>query len=776
MISGQKSLRIFAFVAWVTCVVYSYSFMETRGLLFAALNVCGLTLCLLLVSEVKKIPIRWRATAFMMIVLSYAFLMMYFGGELAATPLVVVLVAVGTGVFLDKVALVVVGLYANVLLLGMLLFFPQIAFKIIPPLEYVYVFILMESGWLFVYLFISWVQRQVSYAEKLTEEADAAYRAKGDFLASMSHEIRTPMNAIVGMSELILNENDSEDVREMKQNALHIRSASLTLINLINDVMESARIERNEIEIIPEQYGVRSMLYDVIEIIHVRLESKPIELITNFEIDAVPELIGDEARIKQILFNLLSNAAKYTEEGQITFTFRTIVAETEAWLEFEVSDTGIGIREEDLEQLFGKYNQFDQERNKNVQGTGLGLMITKQLIRAMNGTINVSSEYGEGSSFRVWIPQKLPERSLSEIVGDVTSATRPSAPDASILLVDDNQVNLTVTTELFKLFDITCDTVMSGRDAIRKCQQIRYDIVYMDHMMPEMDGIETTQVIRSLGDEWLAKMPIIALSANAIAGMKQVFLSSGMDAFIAKPVMLSEIEASLREFLPVHLISEAEQAAPSETTASAVELPAMEGIDSTQGVAYCGGTMEGYIEVLHTFVASAQKQMGIMREAMKDRNIPRVSLEAHSLKSAAGGIGAFALSAEARDMEMAGKKGDEAYVRGHLESLLEHYMTIVNVVKAALSEHVNRAEGIVNRGAASSALLRETMEKIIAAAENYDLDGAGEALSVLEGYTLDAAAKEAVIHIQSALRMFSYTNTASEAQALLDHLSLRKGI
>ena len=767
MISGQKSLRFFAFVTWVTCVINIYSFIDTHGALFAVLNVGGLTVVLIAVSEFKRMPIAWRAGTFMIIILSYVFYMANYEGGLVVAPLIVVLVAVATGTFLNKKVLLTVGLYSNALMIGMLLFFPNIAFKAIPPIEYIYVFMLMESGWLFVYLFINWVQKQVAHAQQLTEQASAAYRAKGDFLASMSHEIRTPMNAIVGMSELILNESDVGSTHEIQQNALHIRSASMTLINLINDIMESARIERNEIEILPDQYGVRSMLYDVVEIMNVRLEAKPIAFLTDFQIDDAPELIGDEPRIKQILFNLLSNAAKYTEQGQILFTFQTQVSATEAWLDFEVSDTGIGIREQDLQQLFGKYHQFDQQRNKNVQGTGLGLMITKQLIHAMNGTITVTSEYGKGSSFRVRIPQKLPEKTLAEITSEI-STTKLSAPDASILLVDDNQVNLTVTTELFKLFDISCDTAMSGRDAIRKCRQIHYDIVYMDHMMPEMDGIETTQALRTLGDEWLAKMPIIALSANAIAGMKQVFLSSGMDAFIPKPVMLPEIEASLRNFLPPHLIREAAQGA-MEAAAPTVQMEPMEGIDIKQGMAFCGG-QNGYLEVLRTFAASAPKQMETMRSALASGDVTRVVLEAHSLKSAAGGIGALALSAKAKEMELTGKNGDDDYVREHLEPLLIDYLEIVDAVTAALSTPSGSSGDAEAREPLSTELLREALEKVIAAADDYDLDIASNALSALDAYEPDAATRDALSGIHNAIHMFSYTNTVEEAKALLERL------
>ena len=766
MISGQKSLRFFALLTWVVCVVYTSTFIHTTGFLFALISTIVLAAVLLAVSEAKRIPIHWRASVFMFLIISYTFYMAYYERVLLSAPLVIVLVTVATGTFLNKRVLTTVCLFWNVILVGTLVFFPDIAFKLIKPSEYVYTFMLVESAWLFVYLFIAWFQTQIKHAEALTEQARSAYRSKGDFLANMSHEIRTPMNAIVGMSELILSASDDISIKDIQQNALHIRSAGMTLINLINDVMESARIERNEIEILQTQYGVRSMLYDVIEVMNVRLEGKPIEFVTNFFIDEVPDLIGDESRIKQVLYNLLSNAVKYTDRGRITFTCKAPKASDGVMLEFEVEDTGIGIREQDQALLFGEYKQFDQQRNKHVEGTGLGLMITKRLITAMNGKITVRSQYGKGSAFRVQLPQRLPETPMAQSVND-RIATRISAPDAAILLVDDNQVNLTVTTGLFKLYDINCDTALSGIEAIRKCRVRQYDIIYMDHMMPEMDGIQTTQALRSLGIPWLETVPIIALTANAIAGMKQVFLSSGMDAFIAKPIMLPEIEQSLRDFLPAPLLREV-----SKIAAEPVEndIAPIEGIDIKQGIIYCGGTKEMYLEVLQTFVASSPGQLDTFERAMAANDITRVALEAHALKSAAKGIGALALSDQALSMEMAGKNGNTNYIHAHFDTLLNAYRHIVAQLEPLTANPAPASAEDALKEPVSKDFLVETLNAVIAAADDYDLDAATEALAGVEKYALDGISQEGVAKIKGAIRLFSYLNTKTEAQNLLQQL------
>ena len=767
MISGQKSLRFFALLTWIVCMFYTLSLLHSSGSLLAVGGAALLSIVLIVISEFKRIPLHWRACVFMILVLCYTFIMAHYEGAILSAPLAIALVTVATGTFLNKMVLHTVCVVWNLLLIGTLIFFPETAFQIIQPSEYVYTFMLAESAWLFVYLFITWFQKQMAHAQQLTEQAEHAYRSKADFLASMSHEIRTPMNAIVGMSELIIGAGDSISVREIQQNSLHIRSAGLTLINLINDVMESARMEGKEIEILPLQYGTRSMLYDVVEVISVRLEEKPIKLVTDFRIDETPELIGDQPRIKQVLYNLLSNAVKYTTQGQITLTCETLVSGDSVTLEFEVADTGIGIKEEDLGMLFGEYRQFDQEQNKHVQGTGLGLMITKRLIHAMGGEISVQSEYGKGSAFRVRIPQTLPDKSLANSTG-AKSSLRLSAPKAGILLVDDNQVNLTVTTGLFKLYDIICDTALSGREAIRKCKQRRYDIIYMDHMMPEMDGIETTHALRTLGIPWLERAPIIALTANTIAGMKEVFLSSGMDAFIAKPVMLPEIEGSLLQFLPEYLIHMAERQEPAPLTTT-IDLPTLEGIDTKQGITYCGGTVENYLEVLRTFMASAPTQMDMMRKSLEAGDFARVTLEAHALKSAAKGIGAAELSEQALAMEAAGKKGEEAYISSYLEPLLSAYQQIIDTFTSLLQADQPEADE-APKAPISTEQLQETLQGVLEAAEAYDLEAAGELLASLNAYALEEPAASAVDSIQGAIRVFSYANTIDETKRLLDLL------
>jgi len=769
MMSAQKSLRIIAVTTWLTALVYLLPNIRYDAAWLALVKIGVLALALLVASELKVIPVRYRESLLLIVVTTFVFSMVFAEQHLLSAPIAIMLVTLAAGFFLDKLVLTVTCIYWNLLLIGVIVFAPEIAFKERVPSEYVYTFSLVEGGWLFLYMFITWFNKQLDYTAQLTEQASTAYRAKSDFLAGMSHEIRTPMNAIVGMSELILSADDSITVREIQQNSLHIRSASMTLINLINDVMESARMERNEFEISPAQYGVRSMLYNVTEIVHVRLEEKPVTLITDFDTDAAPELIGDEPRIKQILFNLLSNAAKYTEEGTITFSCKTVVTGEHVVLDISVEDTGIGISEENLDKLFGQYNQFDEERNKHVQGTGLGLMITQNLVNAMNGTITISSVYGEGSIFRVVLPQQLPEKSMVEAATDKTM--RLSAPEAAILLVDDNQVNLTVTTELFKLFDIVCDTALSGMDAIRKCRQRQYHIIYMDHMMPEMDGIEATQALRTHEEiRWANDVPIIALTANAIAGMREVFLSSGMDAFIAKPVMLHEIEASLRQFLPRAIVHETVRVSVERELAP-VGIEPIEGIDIKQGLLYCGGKLTGYIEVLRTFTASAQRQMDKMRSSIDEGDIARVALEAHALKSASAGIGATALSELAKAMEFAGKQNDVAYVRENFDTLLGEYATIVNRIRTSLSLGSDESETETeDKPSVSTEQIIDVLQRVIAAAEDYDLEVSEAALGELDAFALEGDVSDAIASIKDAIQMFSYANTIEEATALIERL------
>ena len=402
-------------------------------------------------------------------------------------------------------------------------------------------------------LFLAGFMYVLNMQKKVAREANVS---KSDFLAKMSHEIRTPMNAIAGMSELLLR-------RELPQGALNeaqdIKQAANNLIAIINDILDFSKIEAGKLEIIPAGYLLSSLINDTANIIRMRLTDKPVKFFTSIDENLPDNLLGDAVRIRQIILNLLSNAAKFTNEGQIGLSISLEKKEkTRIWLKFAVSDTGIGIKPEDQAKLFSDFMQVDTKRNRNLEGTGLGLSITRQLCIAMGGNISVISEYGKGSEFIAIIPQEIDPNLPLTLVGKFDKRENYSGqstagnaipftiPKARLLIVDDLATNLKVAEGLLAPYKAAVDTCLGGAEAIELIEQYGYDLVFMDHMMPEMDGIETTALIRERG----FTIPIIALTANAVSGMKEMFLEKGFNDFLTKPIDLSKLNEILEYWIP----------------------------------------------------------------------------------------------------------------------------------------------------------------------------------------------------------------------------------
>ncbi len=392
-------------------------------------------------------------------------------------------------------------------------------------------------------------------AEKEKQIAIAASESKAKFLANMSHEIRTPINTVIGMNEMILRENHDEAIQEY---AFNIKSASEMLLGLINDVLDFSKIEAGKLQIIENDYQVSDMLKDAILGIESRVKQKNLELITEIDDDIPSVLYGDEIRIKQILNNLLSNAVKYTEKGKITFSAKGINDENGFSLRLSVTDTGIGIKKEDMERLFESFLRLEREKNRYIEGTGLGLNITKQLVDNMNGKISVESEHGKGSCFTVYIPQTVIDKTTIRELNlqnknDVNENHKESnflyAPHAKVLVVDDNKMNLVVIQKLLKRSQIQLECANSGLECLSMTKSKKYDLILMDHMMPEPDGIQTLHLIREDKDNMNKETNVIVLTANAIAGIEDVYLKEGFVGYLSKPVVVDRLESILSKYL-----------------------------------------------------------------------------------------------------------------------------------------------------------------------------------------------------------------------------------
>lgn len=402
-------------------------------------------------------------------------------------------------------------------------------------------------------------EKQVAEAQR--KEVEQIARSKDTFFANMSHEIRTPINTIIGLNEMILREDISDEIAE---NAINIQNASKMLLTTINDILDLSKLESGKMDIVPTQYAISSMFSDLVNLVWIRAHQKNLEFKVDIDPDIPSMLYGDEVRIKQVVTNMLTNAVKYTESGSVTLSAKgERIAADQILLRISVEDTGMGIRKESLDDLFRSFKRVDESDNRNIEGTGLGLTISKQLVEMMGGKITVDSVYHKGSVFTVELKQRIVN---VRPIGVINFAAQKQlsqraryrqtfiAPDARILVVDDNSMNLMVAVKLLRDTKVKVDTAESGREALKKTAENIYHVILMDHMMPDMDGAATLCAIRSQTKGFCQKTPVIALTANVMSDAEQVYQNMGFDGYLAKPISAPLLEAGLLKYLPPALI------------------------------------------------------------------------------------------------------------------------------------------------------------------------------------------------------------------------------
>jgi len=608
---------------------------------------------------------------------------------------------------------------------------------------------------------VSTLKKRIQEAENQKKEAQAANKAKSSFLSTMSHEVRTPMNAILGITEIQLqNDTINQEVREGLE---RIHTSGDMLLSIINDILDLSKIEAGRLELLIDKYEIASLISDTAQLNMMRIGSKPIK----FEIDVdenIPALLlGDELRVKQILNNLLSNAFKYTAAGKVTMSVYSEAgnSEDEVILSVRVSDTGQGMTKEQVSMLFDEYSRFNQETNRSTEGTGLGMSITNNLIRLMNGDISVESGLGKGSAFTVRLTQgKAGPDALGKEMADNlhqfrtrsraqmkrVQITREPMPYGKVLIVDDVETNIYVAKGLLAPYSLQIDSAESGFAAIEKVESGKvYDIIFMDHMMPKMDGIEATKIIRGSG----YTHPIVALTANAVAGQADIFLGNGFDDFVSKPIDIRQLNQVLNKLIRdkqrSEVIEKARQQAAGELKPSAVSEPALD----PQILEAILRDSKKILTALDAFIEKG--------EPYSEEGLRLYTIHTHGIKSALANTGKIELSAVALKLETLGRDKNVEAITAETPAFLTSLRAFVKELEEkAGSARTDETED-------DKPFLREKLLSIKAACEEYDESAAAEALKALRDKKWTPSVKKLLADISEKLLHSDFDEAASAA-------------
>ncbi|MCR5100035.1 MAG: response regulator [Butyrivibrio sp.] len=654
--------------------------------------------------------------------------------------------------------------------------------------------------------------------------ARAANEAKSNFLSNVSHEIRTPLNAILGMDEIIMRETDDDAIYNY---ANDIKSAGNTLLGLINDILDSSKLDAGKINIITVEYDISSAINDLVNMISQRAQNKGLEL--KVEVDeSIPILLyGDEIRVKQCVLNILTNAVKYTEKGSVTLRVSSrkakpdeiekvseitytnadgevLTLKEDRWclkgyepimLKFSIIDTGIGIKEQDLNKLTIPFERIEEERNRNIEGTGLGMSIVRRLLDMMGSTLNVESVYGEGSTFSFEVIQGVrsgeklgnyTERYKKNLGKRNTYKIKFTAPDARMLIVDDTPANLTVAKGLLKPVLAKIDTAESGREALEMVKTNKYDILFIDHRMPEMDGVETLHAFEEQSENLSKGAPCIVLTANAISGAREMFLSEGFDDYITKPIDSVKLINLVRNYLPEELKHELEQNLDEESvndknnsanrkrtdrnlnddiTADLSDVHKIEllssipDMDVNSALLSCGNDLEILLSTIGDFVNSAKIQPVKIEEYQKNGEIKNYTIQVHGLKSAARFVGAISLSEKAAFLEKCGDEENIDLINKETQGLLDDFRKMADNMKKVLDELDNEErekDTSFNednlKPIVDEATLQGIYEGVKEFVSAYDFKSAEGIINMLKDFSLKDEDKEKIEKMKEMIR------------------------
>jgi signal transduction histidine kinase/response regulator of citrate/malate metabolism len=620
-------------------------------------------------------------------------------------------------------------------------------------------------------------------------EAQKANQVKSEFLATMSHEIRTPLNAIVGLSKIQLRNGRLPE--NVKTDIEKIYNSSILLLSLINDILDFSKIESGIFEIIPVEYDLAALLSETIQLNIVRIGNKPIKFSVKVDKTLPKKLFGDEVRIKQILNNLLSNAIKYTKRGEIKFSISWTKKDDDLHIIFSVRDTGIGIKEEDKNKLFKKYQQLDAKANRKTEGTGLGLSITKHLAELMKGKISCKSEYGKGSEFIVDIRQKAVEytelgeetaqniEALNFVKNDMNSElqliSEKKARKGNILIVDDVEVNLDVARGLMTPYGsgLNIETALSGEEAIEKIKSLKtvYDLIFMDHMMPEMDGIEAVKIIRNdLDIEYLKTVPIIALTANAIIGVDKMFLENGFNGFLSKPVDVIKLDEMITKYTVVsddgEVKEENKNSELSQKIIDVIKNSHIAEIDFEDGIKRMGDNLITFLQIMKSFAKNIPDSVAKFPEKLTDQNISDYAITIHGIKGSCYGISSKFLGDEAQKLEVASKIGNLEFVNKNRESFEIRIACFIEKLQMLFRE-IDEIVCENDKRQLKDRPDKNLLKKLFDASENFDMDEIQNIINELSKFKY-ANDEEKIEQLKNSAAEFSYDGVSQIVKAMLN--------